>query len=75
MQEHFFSLSCTLYPHVIATPDYSGDNAYFDRAWPQNLYLNPKSPLISSLRFPPGFDTEKTPLVTFRRWVLVIAPP
>ena len=53
-----------LYPHVRATPDWTQG---FDRAWPQNLYLNPTSPLVSMLAFPPGFDISKTPLVTFRR--------
>ncbi|KAG8983831.1 hypothetical protein FRB94_008686 [Tulasnella sp. JGI-2019a] len=65
-EEHFFSVSCTLYPHVIATPDYTGRYDW-DRAWPQNLYLNPNSPLVSRIEFPEGFDMKKTPLVTFRR--------
>lgn len=63
---HFFSISCILYPHVRATPNYT-ENPYFDRAWPQNLYLNPSSPLISTLSLPPDFSIEHTPLVTFRR--------
>jgi hypothetical protein len=70
---HFFSLSCMLHPHVIATPTYT-PNSYFDRAWPQNLYLNPDSPLLrpksrihKPLVFPPGFNITTTPLVTFRR--------
>ncbi|KAG8908249.1 hypothetical protein FRB99_008314 [Tulasnella sp. 403] len=65
-QEHFFSLSCSLYPHVRATPDYSGRYDW-DRAWPQNLYLHPESPLLSRINFPAGFDINKTPLATFRR--------
>ena len=44
-ENHFFSLSCLLWPHVIATPDYTKSNS-FDRAWPQHLYLNPASPLL-----------------------------
>ncbi|KAJ7179576.1 hypothetical protein C8R46DRAFT_1325242, partial [Mycena filopes] len=63
---HFFSLSCVLAPHVRATPNYL-ENPYFDRAWPQNLYLDPDSPLISELTFPKGFSIAETPLVTFRR--------
>jgi hypothetical protein len=63
---HFFSLSCILYPHVRATPNYT-ENPYFDRAWPQNLYLNPSSPLIPTLSLPANFSIENTPLVTFRR--------
>ncbi|KAH9941121.1 uncharacterized protein BXZ73DRAFT_98333 [Epithele typhae] len=63
---HFFSISCMLYPHVRATPDYTKSKT-FDRAWPQNLYLNPSSPLFSSLKLPKDFDVTTTPLVTFRR--------
>lgn len=70
---HFFSLSCMLFPHVIATPTYT-PNSYFDRAWPQNLYLNPDSPLLrpstpthKQLTLPPGFNISTTALVTFRR--------
>ncbi|ETW81157.1 hypothetical protein HETIRDRAFT_385902, partial [Heterobasidion irregulare TC 32-1] len=70
-ENHFFSLSCTLFPHVRATPNYT-ENPYFDRAWPQNLYLNPSSPLLSSLRLPPGFSIEETPLITFRRVDLLL---
>ncbi|KAJ2919913.1 hypothetical protein MD484_g514, partial [Candolleomyces efflorescens] len=44
-ENHFFSLSCLLYPHVLATPDYTKESS-FDRAWPQHLYLNPSSPLL-----------------------------
>lgn len=67
----FFSLSCMLYPHVLATPNYTA-NPYWDRAWPQNLYLNPESPLTSTLSLPPGFSAESTPLVTFRRVDLLL---
>ncbi|KAI0665876.1 hypothetical protein C8Q78DRAFT_1083449 [Trametes maxima] len=73
-ENHFFSLSCLLYPHVRATPDYR-ENPYFDRAWPQNLYLDPSSPLAKTLSFPPGFDIETTPLVTFRRIDLLFEQP
>ncbi|KIO16676.1 hypothetical protein M407DRAFT_57265, partial [Tulasnella calospora MUT 4182] len=41
-EQHFFSISCTLYPHIIATPDYS-KSWDWDRAWPQHLHLNPDS--------------------------------
>ncbi|KAI0699875.1 hypothetical protein C8T65DRAFT_296188 [Cerioporus squamosus] len=73
-ENHFFSLSCLLYPHVRATPDYI-ENPYFDRGWPQHLYLEPSSPLVKSISFPPGFDIEKTPLVTFRRVDLLFEKP
>ncbi|KAH6914495.1 hypothetical protein BKA70DRAFT_1261599 [Coprinopsis sp. MPI-PUGE-AT-0042] len=64
-ENHFFSLSCLLYPHVIGDPDYRlGD---YHRAWPQHLYLDSKSPLVSKLDFPEGFNISSTPLVTFRR--------
>jgi hypothetical protein len=69
---HFFSISCSLYPHVLATPDYVA-NPYFDRAWPQNIYLNPNSSLVQSLSFPPGFNITETPLITFRRVDLLLS--
>ena len=65
-ENHYFSLSCLLYPHVRATPDYRMIAGY-DHGWPQNLYLNPDSPLIPHLRFPEGFDIAATPLVTYLR--------
>ncbi|EIM81062.1 uncharacterized protein STEHIDRAFT_67256 [Stereum hirsutum FP-91666 SS1] len=71
-ENHFFSLSCSLFPHVRSTPNYT-ENPYFDRAWPQNLYLNPSSPIIPSLSLPPGFSIESTPLVTFRRIDLLLS--
>ncbi|KAG6825614.1 hypothetical protein H0H93_000472, partial [Arthromyces matolae] len=64
----FFSLSCILYPHVIATP--TGFD--FDRDTPENLFLNPQSPLIEHMFIPDDFDIEKTPLVTFRRGDLLM---
>ncbi|KAH9839020.1 uncharacterized protein C8Q71DRAFT_704131 [Rhodofomes roseus] len=70
-ENHFFSLSCVLYPHVRATPNYT-ENPYFDRAWPQHLYLSPDSPLLPHLRLPPGFSAADTPLVTFRRVDLLL---
>jgi len=71
-ENHFFSLSCILYPYVIATPDYNS-GASFDRAWPQNLYLNPSSHFISTLSLPAGFNITSTPLVTFRRIDLLLS--
>ncbi|KAL4073749.1 hypothetical protein V8B97DRAFT_1236538 [Scleroderma yunnanense] len=65
-EQHFFSLSCILYPHVRATPNYT-ENPYFDRAWVQNIYLSPTSPLLADLNLPAGFSIETTPLVTFHR--------
>jgi hypothetical protein len=65
-ENHFFSLSCVLYPHVIATPDYT-KSANFDRGWPQHFYLSPSSPLFHTLALPKGFNISATPLVTFRR--------
>lgn len=66
MDNHFFSLSCILFPHVRAGPDYE---------WPNHLYLSPTSPLIPELKFPPGFDIEKTPLASFRRLDLLLDIP
>ncbi|KAH7916628.1 hypothetical protein BJ138DRAFT_1202104 [Hygrophoropsis aurantiaca] len=71
-ENHFFSLSCLLWPHVRATPNYT-ENPYFDRAWPQNLYLSPTTPLLSELQLPEGFSVESTPLVTFRRVDLLMS--
>ncbi|PPR07553.1 hypothetical protein CVT24_008749 [Panaeolus cyanescens] len=65
-ESHFFSLSCILYPHVIATPNYTGQ-ANFDRSWPQHLYLNASSPLVPHLSFPSDFSITSTPLVSFKR--------
>ena len=65
-ENHFFSISCMLFPHVLGSPNYT-ENPYFDRGWPQHLHLNPDSPLVTRLKFPPGFDIFTTPLVTFRR--------
>ncbi|KAF8629401.1 hypothetical protein AX15_003456 [Amanita polypyramis BW_CC] len=65
-ENHFFSISCLLYPHVLGSPNYT-ENPYFDRAWPQHLHLNPESPLVRRLRFPRGFNISTTPLVSFRR--------
>lgn len=70
-ENHFFSLSCILYPFVFATPDYT--LGAFDRAWAQNLYLKPASPLIANLSLPKGFDATLTPLVTFRRIDLLLS--
>ncbi|KAJ1300925.1 hypothetical protein OPQ81_003351 [Rhizoctonia solani] len=74
-EQHFFSMSCLLYPHVRATPDYGPTGGGGPRDWPQNLYLNPSSPLISQLKPPVGFDMERTPLVTFRRVDLLFDKP
>ncbi|KAF5328648.1 hypothetical protein D9619_011535 [Psilocybe cf. subviscida] len=65
-ENHFFSLSCILYPHVIATPDYTSGGSW-DRGWPQNLYLSPSSPLVDKISFPKNFNISTTALVTFRR--------
>ena len=70
-ENHFFSLSCLLYPHVRATPNYT-ENLYVDRALPQRLYLSPTSPLLPELDFPPDFSIENTPLVLFRRVDLLL---
>ncbi|KAF5335124.1 hypothetical protein D9611_010904 [Ephemerocybe angulata] len=64
-EQHFFSLSCLLYPHVIATPNYYEVDLRRDAV--QNMYLNPESSLAARLSFPTGFEIDKTPLVTFRR--------
>lgn len=73
-ENHFFSLSCLLYPHVRATPNYT-ENPYIDRAWPQHLFLSPSSPLLPHLSLPPAFNISSTPLVTFRRVDLLFTQP
>ncbi|KAG1739289.1 hypothetical protein EDB19DRAFT_851183 [Suillus lakei] len=70
-ENHFFSLSCLLYPHVRATPNHT-ENSPYDHAWQQNLYLSPTSPLISEIAMPEGFSIENTPLVSFRRVDLLL---
>ncbi|KAH7337867.1 hypothetical protein B0J17DRAFT_664464 [Rhizoctonia solani] len=72
-EQHFFTMSCMLYPHVRATPDYGPTGGGGPRDWPQNLYLNPSSPVVSQLKPPVGFDIDRTPLVTFRRVDLLFA--
>ncbi|CAE7227791.1 unnamed protein product [Rhizoctonia solani] len=73
-EQHFFSMSCLLYPHVRATPDYGPTGGSGPRDWPQHLYLNPSSPLATELKLPTGFDIQRTPLVTFRRVDLLFDP-
>ncbi|KAJ8586121.1 hypothetical protein M405DRAFT_772077 [Rhizopogon salebrosus TDB-379] len=70
-ENQFFSLSCLLYPHVRSTPNYT-ENPYFDRAWQQNMYLSPSSPIINEITLPKGFSIENTPLVSFRRVDLLL---
>ncbi|KAF9527489.1 hypothetical protein CPB83DRAFT_398456 [Crepidotus variabilis] len=65
-ENHFFSLSCLLYGHVIATPDFT-ESEHWERDYPQHLYLSASSPIISTIDFPKGFDINKTPLVSFKR--------
>ncbi|KAG8690292.1 hypothetical protein FRC08_010577 [Ceratobasidium sp. 394] len=74
-EQHFFSMSCLLYPHVVATPDYAPHGGSGPRDWPQHLFLNPSSPLVDQLKPPAGFDIKRTPLVTFRRVDLLFSPP
>ncbi|EEB99261.1 hypothetical protein MPER_01091 [Moniliophthora perniciosa FA553] len=59
-ENHFFSLSCTLYPHVIATP-YPWTSEH-DRGYPQNLYLNPDS------HSPKQSHSQKVSIYKRRRW-------
>ncbi|KAJ4488985.1 hypothetical protein C8J55DRAFT_506735 [Lentinula edodes] len=37
------------------------------------MYLNPSSPVLPTLRYPPGFNISTTPLVTFRRVDLLLS--
>lgn len=46
-EQQFFSMSCMLYPHVIATPDYAPHGGSGPRDWPQHLYrMSLLSPFI-----------------------------
>ncbi|KIJ57122.1 hypothetical protein M422DRAFT_150184 [Sphaerobolus stellatus SS14] len=69
---HLNSLSCTLYPHVRFDIPFPGDDDYLNRALPQSLYLKKDSPLISQLKFPEGFDIDKTPLAVYKRTDLLL---
>ncbi|EJD37332.1 hypothetical protein AURDEDRAFT_173607 [Auricularia subglabra TFB-10046 SS5] len=65
-EAHFFALSCFLHPHVRAEPDKNTEHDYYLRAPAQSLYLAPTSPLVHTLRFPPGLDILHAPLVTYQ---------
>ncbi|KAJ7929152.1 hypothetical protein B0H13DRAFT_2543376, partial [Mycena leptocephala] len=58
-EDHFISWLCMLSPHVRATPDYT-QSPYFDWAQQKDIYLDPDSPLVSSLTFPDGFSIAIT---------------
>lgn len=60
-----FSLSCMLSPHVVKSSRVLEGS--IDLSLPQELFLNPNSPLVSSLSLPYGFSVESTPLVSFYR--------
>ncbi|PCH35902.1 hypothetical protein WOLCODRAFT_156604 [Wolfiporia cocos MD-104 SS10] len=56
---------------MCATPNYT-ENPYFDRAWPQHLYLDLSSPLLPVPSLPRGLSIADTPLMTFRRADLLL---
>jgi hypothetical protein len=58
-EDYFISWLCLLSPHVRATPDYT-ESPYFDWAQQKDIYLDPDSPLVSSLTFPDGFSIAIT---------------
>jgi len=65
---HFFSISCTLGRHVTVRERVPAPGETFiDTSGPLHIYLNPASPLMTTLSLPPGFDIANTPLVTARR--------
>ncbi|GAA5915952.1 hypothetical protein JCM6882_000189 [Rhodosporidiobolus microsporus] len=55
-EQHFFSLGCTLFPHV--------EVRWGEGWWEQLMFLRPDSPLATSLSFPPAFSISSTPLIT-----------
>ncbi|KAF8167116.1 hypothetical protein B0H34DRAFT_680317 [Crassisporium funariophilum] len=75
-ENHFFSLSCLLYPHVIGSPNFT-ELGYYEHDWPQYLYLDPSSSLITSnsVKLPQDFNMTSTPLVTFRRVDILFSKP
>ena len=73
-ENHYFSLSCLLYPHVRTTPNFTAFG-YYEHHWPQEMYLSPTSPLVHEIQFPEGFDIATTPLVSFRRSDLLLTKP
>ncbi|KAF5335122.1 hypothetical protein D9611_010906 [Ephemerocybe angulata] len=59
---HFFSISCLLYPHVVI-----GKSTSYERDRLQSLYLDPSSPFAGRFQLPEGFNIKTTPLVSFKR--------
>ncbi|GAA5895868.1 hypothetical protein JCM5296_006688 [Sporobolomyces johnsonii] len=55
-EQHFFSLGCTLFPHV---------EVRWGVGWQEQfMYLNPNSPALASLVLPANFSIEKTPIIS-----------
>ncbi|KAF6765448.1 hypothetical protein DFP72DRAFT_797889 [Ephemerocybe angulata] len=59
---HFFSISCLLYPHVVWRKEDSKERDAL-----QSLYLNASSPLASGFQYPADFNVTTTPLISFKR--------
>ncbi|GAA6002607.1 hypothetical protein JCM10207_007589 [Rhodosporidiobolus poonsookiae] len=55
-EQHFFSLGCTLFPHV--------EVRWGAGWWEQLMFLRADSPLLDSLDLPPSFSLSSTPLIT-----------
>ncbi|GAA6038651.1 hypothetical protein JCM8097_009466 [Rhodosporidiobolus ruineniae] len=55
-EQHFFSLGCTLFPHV--------EVKWGAGWWEQLMFLRGDSPLVPSLDLPPSFNFTGTPLIT-----------
>ncbi|KAM0750137.1 hypothetical protein T439DRAFT_380870 [Meredithblackwellia eburnea MCA 4105] len=67
-EEQFFSLSCFMYPHVRVD--------WGRKGWEeQHMYLRSNTPLYDSLKFPPSFSLDYTPLVTNLRTDQGFSPP
>ncbi|BGP52443.1 hypothetical protein JCM10450v2_008421 [Rhodotorula kratochvilovae] len=67
-EQHFFSLSCVLFPHVRAIWPFPTMSEW-QQIKEEHLFLDPASPLIRGgrLRVPDDWDFEGSPLVTHVR--------
>ncbi|BGP21032.1 hypothetical protein JCM10213_002933 [Rhodosporidiobolus nylandii] len=67
-EQHFFSLSCALYPHVKASWPFPPMSEW-KQIKEEHLFLDPEGPLVSSgrLRVPEGWDWEGSAVVSHVR--------
>ncbi|GAA5980687.1 hypothetical protein JCM11641_000176 [Rhodosporidiobolus odoratus] len=67
-EQHFFSLSCLLHPHVVASWPFEPMSEW-KQIKVEHLHLNPESSFVKSgsLRLKEGWDREGTPMVSHVR--------